>query len=414
MAMKIYAAQTAHPKTGRVSKWLVPAYDREEVDSFLNAGVPQKLISIGQLQQNRSDAIVKQHVRSFPLSKQLEFFEGLVPLMQVGFNPVKAFLLQARSTSHLGVRIITMDIVHGLLRGELLYAAFARHKEVFDDTILALIEEGENTGTLAETFEEIVRVQSKNLEYQRRLSSSMTYPIIVTLMAFGVSYIFTTVLIPKVKTIYDNLRGELPGITKAVVAVSTFLNNYPIVMIAPIVLIVMWGANQRKLAYQMWYCKLMLKIPFVNDFMRKNAITQGCRALSVLMNSGIPMAKALIIAGRSTGTIYFYKVFEEIKEMINRGDSMTIAFQAQSDQFGILGERLAAAVESGETSGEIDKVLARLSKTFEREMEVVIDRLQQTIVPLITVLLAAGVGVIVFAIFLPLFGMGKVLMNASK
>jgi type IV pilus assembly protein PilC len=233
-------------------------------------------------------------------------------------------------------------------------------------------------------------------------------------MACVVGYIFTAVLIPKIKSIYDNLHGELPGITKMVVAASTFLQHYPAILIAPIIFLVAWVMNLKWLSYQMWYCRIMLKIPLINDFMRKAAITSGCRALSVLIDSGIPMAKALVIAGRATGTIYFDSIFGQIRDMINKGDSMTIAFQAQSDQFGILGERLAAAVESGETSGEIDKVLARLSKTFEREMALVIDRLQQTIVPLVTIGLAIMVGVIVFAIFLPLFGMGKVLMNAAK
>lgn len=414
MSLKIYAATTQHNRSGRITKWLIPAHNREEVDSFLAAGVPQKLLSIGQLPQSRSDAVVKQHLKNFPLKLQLEFFEGLTPLIQVGFNPVKAFLLQARGTQHLGVRLITMDIVHSMLSGELLYAAFAKHKAVFDDTVLALIEEGENTGTLGETFQELVRVQGKNLEYQRRLSSAMTYPTIVVIMAFVVTYVFTAILIPKIKTIYDNLKGQLPPITLFVVGVSDFVQKNPWVVLVPIVFIVAWVMNLRALSYKMWYCKMLLKIPTINNFIQKSAVTNGCRALSVLLDSGIPMAKALTIAGRATGNIYFQKVFDEIRDMINKGDSMTIAFQTQSDNFGQLGERLAAAVESGESSGEIDKVLQRLSKTFERDMEVVIDRLQEVIVPFVTVMLAAIVGVIVFAIFLPLFGMGKVLMNASR
>lgn len=412
--MKIYAATTQHPKSGRVTKWLIPAHNREEVDAFLSAGVPQKLLSIGQLPPNRSNEIVKRHLKSFPLKHQMTFFEGMAPLIQVGFNPVKAFLLQARSSQNMSVRVVTMDIVHSLLSGELLYSAFAKHKGIFDETILSLIEEGENTGTLGETFEELVRVLGKNLDYQQKLTSALIYPCVVIVMAGVVGYIFTAILIPKIKTIYENLHGDLPQITKIVVGASDFLQKNPIVMIFPVGLIVAWAMNIKKLNYKMWYCKLMLKIPYVNDFIRKAAITSGCRSLSVLLNSGIPMAKALTIAGRSTGTIYFQKVFDDIRDMINKGDSMTIAFQSQSDVFGILGERLAAAVESGETSGEIDAVLKRLSKTFEREMEIVIDRLQQTIVPMVTVGLAIFVGVIVFAIFLPLFGMGKVLMNASK
>jgi type IV pilus assembly protein PilC len=301
-----------------------------------------------------------------------------------------------------------------MLSGELLYMAFAKHKNVFDETVLALIEEGESTGTLAETFEEIVRTQTKSLNYQRQLVSSMTYPIIVIIMAFAVTFIFTTILIPKIKMIYDNLHGELPEITKIVVGIATFLKNNPWILLAPVVFIIAWVMNIRKLNYKMWYCRAMLQIPFINHFICTSAITRGSRALSVLLNSGVPMAKALAIAGRATGSIYFQNVFDNIRDMINQGDSMTLAFQTHSDVFGIPGERLAAAVESGEASGEIDQVLARLSKTFEREMEIAIDRLQQTIIPAVTILLAAFVGTIVFSIFLPLFGMGRVLMHATS
>jgi type II secretory pathway component PulF len=232
-------------------------------------------------------------------------------------------------------------------------------------------------------------------------------------MACIVGYIFTAVLIPKIKTIYDNLGGELPQITRIVVSISDFLQKYPLFLIFPIIFVIAWSSSLRWLSYQMWYCRIMLTLPVVNDFMQKSAITSGCRALAVLLGSGIPMAKALTIAGRSTGSIYFEKVFEQIRDMINKGDSMTLSFQSQGDQFGGMGDRLAAAVESGEASGEIEQVLTRLSKTFEREMELVIDRLQQTIVPAVTVVLAAFVGVIVFAIFLPLFGIGQVLMHSS-
>lgn len=412
--MRIYAVLTQHPRSKKKKKWLLPAYNREEVNSFFAAGVPLEILEIGQLPQKRADSIIARFRKQFPIKQQLELFEGLTPLMQVGFNPIKAFLLQARSTSRLGSRIITMDIVHGILQGELLNVAFSRHHAVFDDTLLALIEEGENTGTIADSCEEIVRVLSKKLENSRKMASAMTYPIIVILMAFVVAYIFTVILIPKIKTIYDNLNGDLPGITKVVVAASTFLQANPYILLVPLGFIIAWVINAKKLAWQNWYCKFLLFLPIANDFMRKTAITNGCRSLSVLLNSGIPMAHALTIAGRSTGNIYFQNVFKDIREMINRGESMTIAFQLNSEHFGILGERLAAAIESGETSGEIDRVLKRLSLTFEREMEVTIDRIEQTIVPLVTVLLAIFVGVIVFAIFLPLFGMGKVLMNSSN
>jgi|GEM_PF-241423 type IV pilus assembly protein PilC len=411
--MKIYGVTTQHPRTGKIKKWLIPAYNREEVDSFISVGVPQKILSIGVIPQKRADQMVKSYSKRFSLEDQVVFFEGMSPLMQVGFNPVKAFLLQARATAKLGVRIITMSIVHGLLSGELLHAAFARHKNVLDDTTLALIEEGESTGTLGETFSELVRVLSKRLDYRRQLQSALTYPCIVIVMACVVGYIFTAVLIPKIKTIYDNLGGQLPGITKFVVAISDFLQSYPILLIAPIVLVIIWANYIKWLSYQMWYCRAMLTIPMINEFLRKSAITNGCRTLAVLLGAGIPMAKALTIAGRSTGTVYFERVFAQICDMINKGDSMTIAFQSHGDQFGGMGDRLAAAVESGEASGEIEEVLNRLSKTFEREMEVVIDRLQQTIVPAVTIVLAVFVGVIVFAIFLPLFGIGQVLMHSA-
>jgi type IV pilus assembly protein PilC len=414
MPFKIYVAVTKNPKTGKLRTWQIPAYDKEEVDLFLNAGIPQRVVTLGQLAPKRSEQLIKRYSKSFPLRLQVEFFEGLAPLIQVGFNPVKAFILQARATRDMHVRAVTMDIVHSLLSGELLFKAFARHANVFDETVLALVEEGESTGTLAETFEEIVRTQTKNLNYQRQLVSSMTYPIIVIIMAFVVTYIFTTILIPKIKMIYDNLHGELPTITRVVVGISTFLKANPWLLIGPIAFIVAWVVNLRRLNYQMWYCKVMLKIPAINAFLCKTAITRGCRALSVLLNAGVPMSKALTIAGRATGTIYFQKVFDNIREMINNGENMTAAFQANSDVFGVPGERLAATVESGEASGEMDQVLARLSKTFEREMEIAIDRLQQTIVPAVTIILAAFVGTIVFSIFLPLFGMGKVLMHATQ
>jgi hypothetical protein len=118
------------PQNGENSQVAYSRLQSRRGGTFSNTGIPQKIITLGQIPPGRAHSLIRQHSTHFPLKDQVEFFEGLTPLIQVGFNPIKAFILQARSTRKLGVRIITMDIVHGILSGELLYMAFSRHRDV--------------------------------------------------------------------------------------------------------------------------------------------------------------------------------------------------------------------------------------------------------------------------------------------
>jgi type II secretory pathway component PulF len=172
-----------------------------------------------------------------------------------------------------------------------------------------LIEEGENTGR-GGTFEEIVRVQSRALEYRRDcFLHDLSHYVII--MALSVTYIFTTILITKIKSIYDNLHGDLPGITKAVVGASTFLQANPWVLIFPVVLIAVWMPTSKTQLPDV-VLQILFGHSFCSGFRAKSAITRVCRSLSVLLDSGGGNGQALTITARSTGTIYskkFLRIF---------------------------------------------------------------------------------------------------------
>jgi type IV pilus assembly protein PilC len=217
----------------------------------------------------------------------------------------------------------------------------------------------------------------------------------------SVSVVFIlTFVLPTFVQMFDNLKMELPLLTRILLATSNTLHNYALFLIAFIVV----GTYGLKVAYQRessrkMIDKLIISIPVVGMLSRKIGIARFSRTLSTLLHGGVPIITALDVVKKTTGNLSIMEALEQAQAGIKEGMALASTL-AQSKVFTPM---VIQMVSIGEESGALDKMLEKIADFYESDVDDVVGRLSSIIEPVIIGTLGVVIGLIVISIMIPIF-----------
>ncbi|MEO1237599.1 MAG: type II secretion system F family protein, partial [Planctomycetota bacterium] len=328
------------------------------------------------------------------------FARELATLWGVGVPVVEAIDTIARSRRGRG-----QSVPHTLsakLRAGLPLAEAMRDPEVarhFDELSVQLVEVGEQAGTLEETLDRLADFRERRDELRGKLGTALLYPGFVTVVAVAVSVFLMTSVVPKVLEPLQAQGRELPGVTRVVRAVSEVLVGYGLVMGLGVLLLGVGGGlvlrDERGRAR--WH-RLQLRLPGVGPVLRKQAMVQMAVVMSTLQRSGIDFARACALTARSTPQRTIRRALEEARESVVSGSDVASALRATGQFPSIVVQAFAV----GQQSGQLEKTLERVAKTYEADVRRATQRLTALLEPVLIVLIALLVGAIALATMLPI------------
>jgi len=284
--------------------------------------------------------------------------------------------------------------------GQPLSSAMSKYPKIFPKVYTALVKAAEAAGVMEQILNRLAENSEKAREFRGKVSGAMIYPVIILVAMVGIMILMMVVVVPKMTALYADFGAELPWSTKLLMATSDFMVHQWWLMII-IVAGLFFGGRYflgTKKGRMQWDT-FMYKIPVIGTLAKETMLTEITRTMSLLLGSGISVVEALNIVADASGNELVRLDLLRIAHQVEKGFPVSISF-SESPIFPIVVGQMVAV---GEETGKMDDVLAKLSHYFETGSEEKVKGLTTAIEPIILIVLAIGVGFLMFSIVMPIY-----------
>ena len=336
--------------------------------------------------------------------KTLQIFSRqFATMIEAGLNVVSSLVILEEQTDDpyfaLVIREIRADVEGGLLLSQ----ALSRHPKIFTRLYVAMVEAGEAAGILDTVLDRVALQIEKETQIKRRVKGAMMYPTMVMIFATLVLIGLLMFLVPVFVNIFAQLNGQLPTLTQWVVKASDQLRHHWFI-IFPAFGGTIWGIRRFKKTEpgrQLWD-RIKLKIPMkIGDVVLKVTMARFSRTLSTLVAAGVDIIKALEITGQTAGNWVVEEALAGVRSKVHQG----IPIAQPLIENPVFPPMVSQMVKIGEETGELEKMLGKIADFYEDEVDAAIQSLTSIVEPLMMILVGCMVGVIVIAMYLPMFRM---------
>ncbi|MFI8575106.1 type II secretion system F family protein [Rossellomorea aquimaris] len=328
------------------------------------------------------------------------FLRQFATLLQAGVTVVDSTHILAKQTESKALGKALTEIEDELRDGNPLSEAFSRHKKIFEPMLINMLKAGEASGSLDETLEGLATHYEKQHITKQKIISALAYPMVVGVIAIGVVIFLLAAVVPTFVNMLTDFGGELPAITKFVIASSEFMQKFWYIIILFFVFIAITLAMLRRDKRSKYYLDYaILRIPIFGKMLQKAVLARMTRTLSSLFSSSVPILQALAIVEKVVENEVVARVIGESRRSLEKGTSLTDPMKRHWAFPPLVTQMIAI----GEETGSLDSMLAKVADFYEKEVESATDRLKSLIEPLMIVMLAGLVGTIVTSILVPMF-----------
>lgn len=334
------------------------------------------------------------------------FTRQLCTMMKAGLPLMQAFDIVAKGHSNASMTALLMVVRSDVEQGTSLADAFAKHPKYFSKFYCNLVGAGEAGGVLDSLLDKLATYMEKTEAIKKKVKSALTYPIAILAVAVVLVIIMMMFVLPEFKKVYDSMGAKLPPLTEFMMAISNAFVHYGafiiiglIGSIAGVIFIVKNSPTlQKKLD------AMLLKLPIFGEIVRKATIARWSRTTATLFAAGVPLVEVLDSVAGASGNIIYEEATYEIRSKVNQGISLTSGMQAAQ----IFPNMVVQMAAIGEEAGALDEMLNKVAEFYEEEVDTAVDTLSSLMEPIIMVVLGGIVGVILVAMYLPLFNLGQV------
>src|SRR5688572_3512475 len=337
-----------------------------------------------------------------PKSLQI-FSRQFATMIEAGLNVVGALVILEHQTDDKYLAAVIRELRADVEGGSLLSQAMSRHPKVFNRLFVSMVEAGEAAGILDTVLDRVAYQIEKETKIKRRVKGAMIYPTMVLIFATLVLVGMLLFLVPVFVKIFAQLGGDLPTLTKWVLAASNFLKATWFILL-PGSIAAFFGTKKflkTDTGRRRWDT-LKLKLPMkIGDVVLKVTMARFSRTLSTIVAAGVDIIKALEITGTTSGNWVVEEALATVRVKVHEG--VPIA-QPLIDN-PIFPPMVAQMVKIGEETGELEKMLSKIADFYEDEVDASIQSLTSLIEPLMMIGVGLMVGVIIIAMYLPMFKM---------
>jgi type IV pilus assembly protein PilC len=303
--------------------------------------------------------------------------------------------LQLRSTLH--------AVFQQVEAGSPLHAAMNQHPNVFPPQVTNLVQAGEESDTLADTFKELERYLDWAEQIRGDVRQATIYPSIVILAVTGLLILLFTFVIPRFIPVLHDLNVPLPFITVLVIKVSEFMvNNWVIWMPALLITPLAWWVGRNYLtAFPGWRDKIILELPVVGELLRMLTLSKFVQNFAVLYRAGIPVLQCLELCRGLVGNRVVSDALENVQRRIAEGSTIHDSLQ----RYPIFPPMMIQMISVGETTGNLPKTLMNVADYYNREIPRRVKKIFGILEPVITLILIGIVGIVALALFMPMMSL---------
>ena len=287
-------------------------------------------------------------------------------------------------------------------RGNGIANSFEKNCPYLPPTFIETVRAGEESGTIEHSFETLYKYYDKSFKTKQKVKQAMSYPIFVLMVAMVVLAVVMVKVIPTIAETFVDLDGEMPTMTRGMIAMSDFFRkNIWWIIMAVLVLLIIGKISCNTEEGKAWWNRMKLKVPVLGNIAVLNGAAQFANTMATLLAAGLNVDRSLQITGKVLDN---YVMGQEVSRMTGKieegkrlGDCM------RESKF--FPDTLIEMCAIGEETGELETTLETIGTYYDNEAQHATTKAIQKLEPTILVLLALFAGFIVIAIYLPMFTM---------
>ena len=328
------------------------------------------------------------------------FCRQFTSIVQAGVSIVDAFGMLADQTQNSALKNAIQQTHSDISKGDTLASAMRKRGGVFPAMLCNMVEAGEASGSLDVAFSRMAVQFEKDAKLESAVKKAMIYPIVLIVVMIGVICAMMLFVIPKFVGMFDEIGGELPAVTKALMNISTFFVHWWWLLLIGVIALV--------IGYKTFYAtqngkelidRIKLRIPVLGPIQIKSACAKLGRTLCTLLGAGVPMVDALDITARSMDNEMYKQAMKDAKDQVTRGVPLSRPLKT----CGLFPPMIIHMISIGEETGNIEQMLENVAGYYEDDVQAATESMMALMEPAIIIAMAGIVGFLVIAMLSPMF-----------
>jgi len=327
----------------------------------------------------------------------------LSSLLQAGINLKSSFELITADQQKEKDKKLYQNIQNAVLGG-ITFSQALQQTGKFSLYEVYSLQIGEETGKLIEVLQDLAKFYQNKIKQRRKIVSALTYPCVVMTSSLGAVFFMLKFVVPMFGDVFKRFGGHLPFLTQKIIDISNGMeNNFwrGLILIALVVAFILFTRKTEK--FREIFSKILLKTPVIGNLVQKIYLARFCNSMRLLINARLPLLRAIALIRQMISYYPIESSLQKIEDDIMKGKSLHESLK----QFKVYPSKMIQLVKVGEETNQLDYFFGKISEQYIEEVEYKTSTLSSMMEPLIIIFLGLIVGLILIAMYLPLFQMSN-------
>ena len=335
------------------------------------------------------------------VAEKATFCRFIATMLRAGLSLPESVEIIKQESTNKQMRKILADIAFQVRKGKSLSTVLGQYKEAFDPVFLTLIKAGEESGSLAQTFDYLAKQLLATHELSQKIKGALMYPAVIVSAMAGVGILMLVFVLPRISTVFLKMNVPLPLMTRVVLEAGAFVGSHVVLVLGGLfiffILLVILVLNQKT---RRGLTVLFTQIPALRKLMNQIDVARFSRTLATLIRSGVHIVEALNVAADSLGQPHLQKQAKQFSIGVSKGKPLSEVLIQDRQAFPLI---MIQTIKAGEQTGSLEEVLQELAEFYEKEIEFTLKRMISLLEPILLLVVGVVVGGMVIMIIAPIY-----------
>lgn len=332
----------------------------------------------------------------------LFFSKNVAVLIKSGVPLAEALDILRVQVTNSSFKKVVEDIKKSVENGNSLAKAMHAHTDVFDSFFTGIVTIGEESGTLDESLGFLASELSKDYYLRQKIQGALLYPGLVFGATFIMGGFISLFILPQLVTFFDNLSIPLPLSTQILLGFAKIMNSYGILIFSGLgVACVLAFFSMRLRPVKKVWDSVVFSFPLFGNLLLYGYLARISKNIGVLVKSGVPLPKSLMIISETTGNITLEHGLKYVLAQVKKGKQLSRGFEEYNTR--LFTPLFTKMIETGEKTGKIDEACMYLGAYYEEEVDTIAKNLTTVLEPILLLAIGLVVGFVALAIIGPIY-----------
>ena len=396
--MSTFNFKAINPATGRQEVGSIESADEAHAaESLTTRGL--QIISLKEASINPGSSIMSALSR-VTVKDVVDFSRQFSVMVGASVPVVESLKVLAKQSVNPKFQKIISEVSDEVDSGGTLSAALAKRPKLFSNFYVSVVKSGEQSGKLEDSLNYIADEMEKDYDMNSKIRGAMIYPIFVITLMVGIGVLMIMFVVPRLTTIVIETGSELPQATKVMIALSDFLIAYWWALLGLIIImLVIFRIYLKTTAGRFQFDYIILKLPVFGRLLQMIYLVRFTRSMNTLILGGVNISASLQVAGEVINNLYYKKLIDDTIIEVQSGNSICTVFVKTKEIPTMVSQMMLV----GEKTGKLDVSLEKVTNFYNREITGLLANLMSLLEPMLMVAMGLGVGVLVWAVLMPMY-----------